>query len=736
MNAGLAKILACRAGNSATRLPVHSRIPLSMTTPPSSFDRRHFLHGAGSALLSLPLAQFSLGGSLNAAEVAKSAAAAPALPPLNRFPGMMQEWLVQRLREIEGQGQATRAALKTKEDALGYVKSVRERIQQCFGLWPERTPLNPKVTGGVERGTYRIENVIFESRPGFLVTANLYVPKGRKGPLPGVVGSCGHSTNGKAAEAYQSFAQGLARMGYVVLIFDPIGQGERSQYSSVVDGKGLVARYGIGVGEHIQAGNQQALVGESISAWRAWDGIRALDYLLTREEVDPRHVGITGNSGGGTMTTWLCGVDQRWTMAAPACFVTTFRRNAENELPADTEQCPPRVLAMGLDHADFLAALAPKPIVILSQEKDFFDARGSEEAFTRLQQLYTLLGAPENIKLHIGTDYHGYAQQNREAMYQWFNKATGISEETKEPALTIEKDETLLCTPRGQVSELNSRTVFSFTKEKAEALAKSRPSLTGEALKQAVAKTLRLTVSATPSVPDYRILRPSSSRGYPTKFSATYLVETEPGIRTTVTLLSEASLISRPPRGKESAVLYVSHRSADTELREEPLVATLLRENAGASFYACDVRGIGDSQPNTCGANSFLTPYGSHYFYAAHGIMLDYPLLGQRVHDVLQVIRWLKSHGHTQIHLTGLGWGALPATFAALLSDDVTQVTLKHALTSFADIATTEDYKWPYAALPHDLLSHFDLPQCYALLQEKKLTNMEPWTAANGMDAK
>ena len=85
---------------------------------------------------------------------------------------------------------------------------------------------------------------------------------------------------------------------------------------------------------------------------------------------------MTGNSGGGTMTTWLCGVEPRWTMAAPSCFVTTFRRNLENELPQDTEQCPPRALALGLDHADFLAAMAPKPIIILAKERDYFDVPG------------------------------------------------------------------------------------------------------------------------------------------------------------------------------------------------------------------------------------------------------------------------------------------------------------------------------------------------------------------------
>ena len=249
----------------------------------------------------------------------------------------------------------------------------RTKSRQSFRPKPERTPLNAKTTGTVERDGYKIEKIIIESRPSFFVTGNLYLPQGRKGPLPGVVGVCGHSANGKAAEAYQSFAQGLARQGYVTFIFDPIGQGERLQDVDAT----FKSKPSIGVGEHLYAGNQQFLVGEFFGMWRAWDGIRALDYLLTREEVDPKHVGITGNSGGGTMTTWLCGLEPRWTMGAPACFVTTFRRNMENELPADTEQCPPRAIALGLDHDDFLAAMAPQPIILLAKRRDFFDVRGS-----------------------------------------------------------------------------------------------------------------------------------------------------------------------------------------------------------------------------------------------------------------------------------------------------------------------------------------------------------------------
>ena len=637
---------------------------------------------------------------------------------------MVQEYFVQRVRAVEQAAEKVRAGLKTKADAEKYVESVRERIRESFGPMPEKTPLNARVTGVVDRDAYTIEKVIFESRPEFLVTANLYVPKGRAFPLPGVVGTCGHSSTGKAAEAYQAFAQGLARMGYVVLIYDPLGQGERAQYLDAKTRPG----HGLGVSEHLRAGNQQFLVGEFLGTWRAWDGIRALDYLLTRDEVDPKRVGVTGNSGGGTMTTWLCGVEQRWTMAAPACFVTTFRRNLENELPADTEQCPPKALALGLDHSDFLAALAPKPVLILAKERDYFDVRGAIEAAARLKRLYSLLGAADNVALFIGPTEHGYTQENREAMYRWFNKATGVSQATSEPNLVIEKDETLWCAPGGQVAGLKSRSVFAFTKARSQELAKERRALAGQDLARAVAEVLRLP--DTRPTPDYRILRPLGGRKYPKRYCTTYAVQSEPGIHALVYRLSDQSHLSRPPQGPERAVLYVAHHSSDVELREEPLVAELIQAEPEAAFYACDVRGIGDSRPDTCGKDQFLQPYGSDYFYAIHSLMLDYPYLGQKTHDLLTVLDWLGANGHREVHLAAKGWGALPATFAAVLSPRVAQVTLKNALNSYAEVAESEAYGWPLSAFVPGVLARFDLPDCYRALAAKRLRQIEPWGAA------
>ncbi|MFG0239916.1 MAG: alpha/beta hydrolase family protein, partial [Gimesia chilikensis] len=548
-------------------------------------------------------------------------------------------------------------------------------------------------------------------------------------PVPGVVGTCGHSHNGKAETAYQSFSQGLARKGYVVLIYDPIGQGERIQYS----GEDLKSTIGVGVREHLHGGNQQFLVGENLSMWRAWDGVRALDYLLTRKEVDPKQVGVTGNSGGGTMTTWLCGVEPRWTMAAPSCFVTTFRRNMENELPADTEQCPPKVLALELDHADFLAAQAPNPVRILSKERDYFDVRGAREAYLRLKRLYKLLGHEDNVSHFVGPTYHGYSQENREAMYEWFNKATGISDEDKEPRLTIEKDETLWCTPKGSVADLGSKPIHEFTAERSRELAKQRKPKSGAALQSAVAETLRL--KHVEGTPDYRILRNRGGKGYPAKYAITYAVETEPGIQAVVYRVSDERLYSRPPQNAgKKATLYLSHVSADAELKEEPLLKTASQDKERV-LYTCDVRGIGESLPDTTNPNSFFTPYGSDYFYAAHSVMLDDPYLGQKTFDALRVLDWLAANGHTDVHLIGRGWGALPATFAALFSPHVKQVTLKNALTSFSDVAETEHYHWPLSTLVPNVLTSFDLPECYADLKRSKgLTQIAPW-GAKGADS-
>jgi hypothetical protein len=372
--------------------------------------------------------------------------------------------------------------------------------------------------------------------------------------------------------------------------------------------------------------------------------------------------------------------------------------------------------------------MAPKPVIILAKEKDYFDVRGSEEAYARLKHLYKLLGAEENVALHVGPTGHGYTIENREAMYRWFNRATGISDAKSEPKLAIEKDETLWAAPEGQVAELKSRTVFSFTREKAEILSKLKRFGTGRRtpLEPTIESSLKLPKLG--GTAEFRILRPSTNRKYPKPHATTYAVETEKGIAAIVYRLSTEAHLSRPLKDEKPAILYVSHHSADAELRDEPLLVELVKAEPDSAFYAMDVRGVGESKPDTCGgSNQFLLPYGNDYFYAIHGLMLDRPYVGQKTFDVLRVLDWLGDVGHKEVRLVAKGWGTIPATFAAVLSDRVTRVTLKNALTSFEEVARSETYTWPLSSFVPDVLKSFDLPECYRALEAKKLRQIEPW---------
>jgi dienelactone hydrolase len=644
------------------------------------------------------------------------------MEPLNRFPTMMQDFFMARVRQTEREGEALKFGLKSKKAVLAYQDQVRRHIRSIIGPRPPRVPFNERITGGFEREHYRVENLLFDTRPNFPVTANLYIPKNRPLPAPCVLGVCGHSFTGKGENNYQAFCQGLATKGYVVLIIDPIGQGERLQYP---DGQGG-SRYGGTVGDHIQCANHQTLIGEWFGSWRIWDGVRALDYLLSRPEVDPRHVGLTGNSGGGTMTTWLVAADDRFTMAAPGCFVTTWRRNLENEIPADSEQNPPGALANGLDVDDFLFLHAPKPLILLTQQLDSFDQRGSQQVYQRLHHLYGVLGQPDKIQLFTGPGPHGYYPQLRQAMYGFFNRHCGKQREgSKEPDRQPEEQPTLWATSTGQVADLGADNVAAFTRRRAEQLTQQRRPLTQAGLQQALRQLLGLPAprSVPPPAPDYRYLRYGvGDRQYP-RAATYYSVETEPGIQVMLTMLDPQAWVSPLPKGRQAA-LYVPHLSSDEDLRAEPLARKLVADHERS--FAVDVRGLGESRPNACGAERFLAPYGSDFFFTYFSQMYGECYLGRRVYDLLRVVDLLAAHGYRQIEVAARGFGAVPALFAAVLDRRLSHLTLKHVPLSYLEIAQDEDYTWPLSAMVWGILKKLDLPDCFRALG-KRLTIIEPW---------
>lgn len=633
----------------------------------------------------------------------------------NGYAHMVHDDLVRRVRAIHAERAARLTSLQTREEALAYQARVRAAIRQAFGPWPERTPLNARITGSLERPTHRIEKVIFESRPGFLITANLYLPLKIKAPAPAVLGVCGHSANGKASALYQGFCQRLARAGFVTLIFDPISQGERDQYF------GLPKREMVDActRAHNMMGKQLELLGDFFGAWRAWDGIRALDYLLSRPEVDPSRVGLTGNSGGGTMTTWLWALDDRFTMAAPDCFVTTFLHNLENELPADSEQYPPGVLGAGLEMADFLIAAAPKPILLLGEHYDYFDRRGHQEAFEDVQRFYRLLGAPEDhMACFRGWQTHGYWPEDQKRMVRFFahHAGLGVPEEVEETETL--PDEALWATPKGEVILEGAKPAFAFIAERAREISRQRKPLSREALAAVLARLLHL-----PAVPErvyHRNLRPETQAGVT---YARYAVETEGEVRAILRKKMDDPARAHSLDVEPEVRLYLPHFSSEEDLAQDPLARRLQGEG---TLYALDVRGLGESAPDEEG--DFWQPYGMDYMAHGYYLLLGESYLGRRVYDVLCTIALLRREGAREIDLYGRGQGALLALLVGVLDPSLRWVTLKNGPTSLRAWAEAPLVAWPSACFIREALLHFDLEDCLRAL-EGRVTVLEAWDA-------
>lgn len=361
----------------------------------------------------------------------------------------------QQLNERE----ATIAQLQTKNDFLNRQKVVKEKLLNIIGKFPEKTPLNAQVTGVIEKDGYRVENVIYESIPGYYVTAALFLPKNIKEKAPAIIYACGHTANGFRSETYQHICINLVKKGFVVLAFDPIGQGERLQYYNEELGK---SRFGPTV-EHSYPGAQCYISGYSPTKYFVWDGIRSVDYLLTRKEVDPERIGMTGRSGGGTQTAYTAAIDDRILAAAPECFITKMEYVLKSIGPQDAEQNLFHMISEGLDHADLLEVRAPKPCLMITTTRDFFSIQGARETYAEVKDFYKSLGKEELVNMVEDDDVHASTKKNREAMYAFFQKYLNNSGSPEDLEVELFEEKELWATETGQMmTSLKCETLYSL----------------------------------------------------------------------------------------------------------------------------------------------------------------------------------------------------------------------------------------------------------------------------------
>lgn len=630
---------------------------------------------------------------------------------------MVLDDLVARTRMLRAERRQALAAIRTRKQALAYQQRVRRVIRKACGPPPPKTPLRAEVTGTIQRRHYRIEKILYESRPGCLVSAHLYVPENLSGKAPAVLGTCGHSDAGKLEPLYQGFCQRLARAGFVVLIIDPFNQGERDQYH------GLPSRSEVTncCHAHNMMGKQLELTGEWFGMWRAWDGIRGLDYLLSRPEVDPKRVGLTGNSGGGTMTTWLWAMEKRFTMAAPSCFVTSFLANLENEIPADCEQYPPGVLGGGLEMADFLIARAPEPVLLLGQKYCFFDRRGLQEAYDEVRGFYDVLRAPEDNARHfLGPQPHGFSVHNQEAMVDFFSSHAGTNATRLRQTDDIGAEG--LVTPAGNTVAAGATPIYKLIAARGDELAGARRRLPAAKLRLTVRDVLQIPQQAL-ATPHYRILRGTSIADYRV---GRYAVETEGDIRAILHKRMTEPRHIQTLDVERRVTLVLPHLASEDELvgtgKDMGPAARLAKVDA--PLYLLDPRGLGESRPDEGG--DFFHPYGMDYMFHGHELLFGGSYLGRRVFDVLRTLELLQTEGAQKVDLVGRGQGAIIGAFAALLHGKLASVTLHNAPLSYHAMTQAPLVAWPVAGFPRGVLQQFDLPDVYRVLG-RRLKLVEPW---------
>ena len=322
------------------------------------------------------------------------------------------------------------SSITTKESWIERQAFIRKTLDDIIGPFPEKTPLNAKILRVIDKKDYRIEHIVFESQPGFYVTSSLFVPSGiKKGArAPAIIYCSGHSEDGYRSNVYMHVILNLVSKGFIVFAFDPVGQGERLEYFDPQTGK---SKAGGPTNEHSYPGAQAFISGSSQAYHMIWDGIRAIDYLISRKEVDPLRIGITGRSGGGTQSAYIAAYDDRIYAAAPENYITNYTRLLQTIGPQDAEQNLFNLISNGLDHPDFLTVRAPRPMLMITTSSDMFSIQGAIETEKEVSEIYKVFEKGENFKRIEDDAGHASTKKNREAMYAFFSKHLANAGEPK-----------------------------------------------------------------------------------------------------------------------------------------------------------------------------------------------------------------------------------------------------------------------------------------------------------------
>ncbi len=620
----------------------------------------------------------------------------------------------------------TTRATRQREQALAALESpqqwrarqarIRARLPEFLGEFGPKCPLRARIVGRRDRVDCVIEKLIFESRPRYHCTANVYVPKGRTFPQPGVLLTCGHAADAKAYHLYHEACLGLVLKGYVVLALDPMGQGERSEYVDPKTGKDLVPQC---VSQHHYLGRPSWLVGQTLTGVRVWDCVRALDYLAARPEVDADRIAAMGNSGGGIMALLITAVDKRVKVCAAA------------HPGGSMEQT--YLTGRRLVEADILSLIPPRPCLFIVG-KDSREESGHRRKMNDMLRFYEGLGADKGrCRLVLVHGVHDLKKPKREPAYGWINQWLGKQNEgATEPTLHPESVPDLRCTKTGRVvTDLGGEAGQTLNAKLAEKLRPPRPiprdvgsidEMRGR-LRHAIANRIGLTIGQERHPPTCTRHGTVETDAF---VAQRLVIEGEPGI-----VLPSLLLSPRKRDGKSPIILHAAECGKPTDTTTPALALELARR--GYAVLSIDVRGTGETDPRDRSKLRPLTHYDaqqfrfdSHAVRAAHG---KTTMLAMRAYDVIRATDYLcgrADRSQRPVGVVGEGLGGVWVLAAAAFDPRPAAVVCVKTVPSYKLIVgsryyATRDYFWVNGAL-----RDFDLPDLIALVAPRSTVLLDP----------
>lgn len=611
---------------------------------------------------------------------------------------MVHRSLMRQLEAADGRIQATASQLDSLESLQAWQQQTRQRFVQALGGFPDRTPLNAAITGTVPGNGYVVEKVVFESRPRHFVTAALFLPDPAKfaPPYPGILIPCGHSQQGKGIAGYQRAGVLAASNGMAALIYDPIDQGERIQD---VDSQGA---YKVsGTAGHNRIGVSAALLGWNTATFRVWDGMRAIDYLTSRSDIDGRRIGCMGNSGGGTLTAFLTALDDRITASSPSCYITSLTQVCGSIGPQDAEQNIFGQMGFGMDHAELLLLRSPAPVCLCSARQDYFPIAGARQAFQRVQGVYRRLGQENRVMMAENDGPHGWAEPLRVAATRWMNRWLRDHDDLQVPSEenTGISEEAILATEHGQVMLLpGARSVYDLMREELARL---------EALRQKMPRDLREAVRRRAGIRPLATLPESPVAEQGRAQEAWGMVR-----RLTFTGESDVLLpaVLFDPTTKQGGPVLLTHGLGKAAAVERA------RQLAGQGrpVLLVDLTGFGELQGSP---KEFYGTPSRDEPAAIMMYLLGRSLTGVRAEDILRSARWLKQEtGAAAVELTAESWAVTAALHASVAEPGLfSGVRLVDRPVSWRQVVL-DGARHRYSDVVHGALQDYDLSDLEARL--------------------